>query len=344
MEINGQKTDGRKYEEVFTWVRNAGNELNLVMQSSKKTRPRARDDEDEGEGFFGFFCQNQYIVYSKNTTYKKLSPPGEEGIKKDMIYRQLLGQEEIDYTVEKRFLQQEYEKKHGLLDPEIIQAGGTDLRTNKTEDDIEHDENQNEEKNTKIKFDDQEEAIPGELDNAFIREEDSKEGSPKKKRNRRKSQRSAVGGTNLGGGDKKKKRRRRESKRSKAGIGGESSHLTTSLAEEGKENADPTGDETASELPEKKEMSAESKKAALQALRNKTKQQRAKIIKKDDKTEAKKEKREKKTGKKANQSKREAAPGQIWDWENEANQEKTLGAICEEDEEEEEEVEQQKED
>jgi len=187
-------------------------------------------------------------------------------------------------------------------------------------------------------------AIPGELDNAFIREEDSKEGSPKKKRNRRKSQRSAVGGTNLGGGDKKKKRRRRESKRSKAGIGGESSHLTTSLAEEGKENADPTGDETASELPEKKEMSAESKKAALQALRNKTKQQRAKIIKKDDKTEAKKEKREKKTGKKANQSKREAAPGQIWDWENEANQEKTLGAICEEDEEEEEEVEQQKED
>ena len=103
LEVNNKSVENLKYEEVFNMVRHAGNDISLMIQSSKKGRPRAKEEglDDIGE-------------------------------RRDTLYKQLLGQEEIDYEVEKRFLQLEYEKKHGILDPETGKRG-TNFNTAKKE-------------------------------------------------------------------------------------------------------------------------------------------------------------------------------------------------------------------
>ena len=271
LEVNGESTEGKKYEDVFSMVRNAGNNLNILMQSTKKARPSARSEALAGN---------------------------ETAARKEQVYRQLLGLEEIDYTVEKRFLQLEYEKKHGIVEPGPTVGGkrGTDLRGNKKKKD-------GEKKRRRRKKDKSD--IPDLDDNdgtALLGEEDET-GGKKKKRRRKKKTEGEDGASGEGEGKKRKKKRKPKTQ-------------TTELGPDG------------NPIP-KKEMSLQSKKEALAALKKKTKEQRDAIIQKEtggSSGDKKKKKKRRKEG--ASSSRMDKTSGENWDWDQDKN--RPLEVVAEE--------------
>ena len=230
LEVGDQLVEGMKYEDVFQLIRSAGDQISIVMQSSKKSRPAPISD---------------------------LTTAGES---KNQVYRQLLGQEEIDHVVEKRFLQLEYEKKHGIVDPEPAKRG-TDLRSRAKD---RKDSKAKKKTSTKVKFDTAADNV------AFVEEEGTEMGSAKKKKRRRKK-----GDAEKSEGKEGKKKRKKRGERSESKARGES---------EAPEGADDTP---------KVEMTAEAKKEALQALRRKTKANRDAVLNKEDKATEKAEKKKK---------------------------------------------------
>lgn len=280
LEVNGQSTEGKKYEDVFSMVRNAGNNLNILMQSAKKSKPSARREAMLGN---------------------------EAAENKESVYRQLLGLEEIDYQVEKRFLQLEYEKKHGIVEPGPTVGGkrGTDLRSGKKKSRREDKDGKKKRRRRKDKdhqgtsLGNDDASLAGDQD-ALLMESEGKSGKKKKRRKRKE-----------GGEGEKKKKRRSKSK----------THETTNL----NESSEP-----------KKEMTAEEKKEALAALKKKTKATRDAMLGEggssgggDDKKDGKKRKKRKKK----ESSRMDKGDNEGWDWEE--NKDKPLEGIAEENEEEE---------
>merc|ERR1712178_516979 len=121
---------------------------------------------------------------SKRSRPAPISDLTAAGESRTQVYRQLLGQEDIDYVVEKRFLQLEYEKKHGIVDPEPAKRG-TDLRSRTKA----RKDSKKKRTSTKVKFDTAADNV------AFVEEdgEEMKETSKKKKKKRKKGSESKDG-------------------------------------------------------------------------------------------------------------------------------------------------------
>lgn len=273
LEVNSQSTEGKKYEDVFSMVRNAGNTLTIVMQSSKKAKPVSRAEKVTGN---------------------------DVAERKETVYRQLLGLEEIDYQVEKRFLQMEYEKKHGIVEPNpLVNNGkrGTDLRANKKK----KSESDGKKRRRKKKTGDHD----GEAGTALLNETDEK--GKKKRRRRRKD-------GEEGSSERRKEKKRRSKKRE-----------TTKL-----DDTNMTEEEKAKQIQNKKE--------ALAALKRKTREQRDALIdKQEGKSSSKDGKKKKKSKKKEKEasskpSRMDRDGGEAWDWDD--TKKKELPAVVEENEEE----------
>merc|ERR1712178_191770 len=119
---------------------------------------------------------------SKRSRPAPISDLTAAGGRRTPVYRQLLGQEDIDYVVEKRFLQLEYEKKHGIVDPEPAKRG-TDLRSRTKA----RKESKKKRTSTKVKFDTAADNV------AFVEEDGEEMKETKKKKKKRKKGESKDG-------------------------------------------------------------------------------------------------------------------------------------------------------